>query len=100
MGGPAIARNRFSPPAAAGGGGGGNGINTVNYHTVTAGELAAKSFNLSAVPTGIAISDMIGGGPLEAGVDYNLVGAAFSWNGLGLDGIIAEGDVVRVTFQV
>jgi hypothetical protein len=65
------------------------------YHTVTALELAAKQFNLSSAPT-IQFADVCDGAPLQNAVDYSIAGAIFSWNGLGLDGIIAEGDVIRI----
>lgn len=140
MGGPGVARNRFSPPAASGGGGGAapdiqdegilivpaatflnfigagvtvtpngagadvtipggggsTGLNFVVEHTVTALELAAKQFNLPAAPASPLFADMIGGGPLSNGSDFNVVGLVFDWNGLGLDGIINQGDVVRI----
>ncbi len=65
------------------------------YHTVTALELAAKQFTLSSAPT-IQWADVVSGPPLENAVDYQVAGNIFSWNGLGLDGIVAEGDVIRV----
>jgi len=99
MAGLGLPRNRFSPKPDAGGGGGGSGIDTVEYHTVTAGELAAKQFNLLAAPTSVDFSDMVGGGPLHEGVDYSLAGVVYDWNGLGLDGVIAEGDIVRIAYD-
>lgn len=138
MGGPGIARNRFSPPAGSGGGGGtapdiqdegvlivpaatflnfvgpgvtvtpngagadvaipggSTGLNFVVEHTVTGPELANKQFNLPAAPATPVFADVIGGTALSNGADFTIVGLVFGWNGLGLDGIINEGDVVRI----
>jgi hypothetical protein len=72
----------------------------VEYHTVTALELAAKQFNLGSAPITPANvqADVVDGAVLGFSTDFSVVGSVFSWNGLGLDGVIAEGDVVRLVY--
>ena len=84
------------------GGGGGGGYSNVDYHQITAPELAAKQFNLSGIPANpaLALADVIGGGPQEYLVDYTIVGNVFSWNGLALDGVLIVGDRIRIAFSV
>lgn len=77
-------------------------INTVIMHTVTAPELAAKQFNLPTAPpdTSKLIVDVHQGpAALVFGSDYTVAGAVFSWNGLGLDGLIAAGDKIRIVYN-
>lgn len=79
----------------------GGGFSVVNYHTVTAPELAAKQFNLPSAPgtPALAMVDVIGGSSQQITVGYNIVGVVFSWNGLSLDGIIGVGDVIRTAYN-
>src|SRR5262245_51202487 len=99
-------RSRLSPPAGTSGGGGGppfpGTLDTVFYHTVSAPEAAAKQFNLPTVPpdTGKLVVDIHQGPPaLLYNVDYTTIGLVFDWNGLGLDGLLAAGDTVRVIYN-
>lgn len=84
------------------GGGGGSGYSNVDYHTITAPEAAAKAFNLAALPANpaLALVDLIDGPAQQIGVDYDITGVVFDWNGLGLDGVLITGDVVRVAYSV
>ncbi|MDX1921457.1 MAG: hypothetical protein SFU25_12080 [Candidatus Caenarcaniphilales bacterium] len=71
------------------------------FHTVTAPELAAKQFLLPVAPPlpGNVVVDMHRGAPcLLNGVDFNIVGLVFDWNGFGLDGIIKVGDTIRLLY--
>lgn len=82
------------------GGGGGGSTENVEYHTVTSGEETAKQFTLSNTPTvgGNTLVDIITGGPQQLTVDFTITGNVFDWNGLGLDGILTAGDVVRLHY--
>lgn len=101
MGGPAIARNRFSPPAATGGGGGGSGLTVVQFQTLDAGMIAAKQFTLPSAPpdVNLVLVDLLDGSPaLKRGVHFQISGTTFSWNGLLLDGLLSVGDTFRVAW--
>ncbi|MBQ9564411.1 MAG: DUF2793 domain-containing protein [Synergistaceae bacterium] len=72
-------------------------------HVLTAGEVAAKSFNLSnAVATGKETSVLLSacGVVQVAGTDFAVSGKAVSWTGKGLAEIdLAAGDVFVVSYQ-
>ena len=69
----------------------------LEYHTITGGEAAAKQFTLSATPltANKTMVDIITGGPQNFGTDFTITVNVFDWNGLGLDGILTTGDIVR-----
>jgi len=79
----------ISPPA---------GTEALEYHLVTAGEEAAKQFTLSATPATAAktLVDIIGGTSQQFGVDFTITGDVFDWSGFSLDGLLTDGDVVRL----
>jgi len=76
------------------------GINNVVYHEVTAGEEVLKSFTIPSAPIteNKTLVDIVGGSTQEYSVDFTLSGTTFNWSGLGLDGELTEGDVVRLQF--
>lgn len=77
---------------------GSSGLN-FEYHTVTAAEAAAKSFLLLKDPAGGQVCiDIIEGTSQKPGIDYAIDGKSVSWDGLGLDGLIEAGDVVRCIY--
>lgn len=65
------------------------------YHTLTGGEILAKQFNLSTSPTEYW-ADVVHGPSLNVGTDFTIVGNVFGWAGLGLDGVLSAGDIIRV----
>lgn len=71
-------------------------------HVVTAGEIAAKGYQLAPVPadpTRVTV-DLIGTGPKYFGVDFTVDTLGFlSWSGLAMDGHIYDGDVLRVQYS-
>ncbi len=79
---------------------GGGAITNVEYHTITAPEASAKQFTLINTPTTVAntLCDIITGGPQAFTLDFTIVGNVFDWNGLGLDGILDTGDIVRLNY--
>lgn len=85
---------------AGGGGGGSNGSFVPEYHDITAGEETAKQFNLSNVPDDPTevIVDVLNGSSLKPIVDYTISGSVFNWSGLGVDGILAENDCIRIIY--
>jgi len=88
------------------GGGGGSSVISVSgewkveYHTVTALEHTAKQFSMSETPSDNdqVLVDMLNGSTQQNAVDYNITGAIFDWNGLGLDGVINIGDIIRLAY--
>lgn len=79
--------------------GSGGGLNFAIEHPITLAELSAKQFSLPSAPGALPFfADIINGAPLRNGVDYTISGNIFSWSGLGLDGVVAAGDVIRVVW--
>jgi hypothetical protein len=77
---------------------GSSGLN-FEYHTVTAAEIASKSFLLLKDPAGSQVCiDIIEGTSQQPNTDYLISGKQVSWDGLGLDGVLEEGDIVRCIY--
>lgn len=76
------------------------GTENLIYHTVTAGEEAAKQFTLTTAPADATkvLVDVIGGTSQQYLVDFTIAGSNFSWSGLGLDGLLVENDIVRIKY--
>lgn len=78
----------------------GAGTENVEYRTISSGEAAAKALTLSfgpLVPANVTL-DTIGGTSQIYSVDYTVSGTTLSWNGLGLDGLLSAGDVLRIQY--
>lgn len=77
------------------------GTRQVEYITISLAQEAAKAVTLGATPDTSAkvILDVIGGTSQEFGTDYTVTGTSLDWNGLGLDGILAENDVLRIIYD-
>lgn len=74
----------------------------VEYRTITAGEEAAKSLTLEhsvTEPTEFLFDIRNGGGTQFPDADFRLEGNSVAWDGLSLDGLLAEGDMVRLVYQ-
>lgn len=71
------------------------------FRTLSSIEAAAKSLTLAQTPSipGEILVDAIGGSAQEWAVDYTVSGAVLSWSGLGLDGVLATGDKLRVFYH-
>lgn len=68
--------------------------------TITAGMVSAKQFSLVGTPKsgqGILLVPQEGVPQIE-GIDYTVSGQIISWNGLGLDGVIEDGDVIEIYY--
>lgn len=69
------------------------------YLTLTAENIAEKQVALSKVPaSGVISLDVIGGTTQLLGGDFVLLGRLANWDGLGLDGLLEEGDILRVMY--
>jgi len=81
---------------------GGSGFSqTIETRTISAPEDVAKQLTLIAMPaTPAEVVLEIGGAPSQIYMDdYSVTGAILSWSGLGLDGILATGDRVRIIYE-
>ena len=67
---------------------------------MTLGEITAKQFTMAATPVSVTkvLCDIIGGTTQVYTLDFIITGNIFSFNGLGLDGILNTGDVVRLFY--
>lgn len=72
----------------------------VEYRTLTGGEIAAKQLTLAATPfnANYVIVDLVGAGAQIFNVDFTVASATLGWSGLGLDGVLIAGDVLRVQY--
>lgn len=72
----------------------------VEYRTITSGEATAKQLTLAFTPNVAAnvMLDVVGGTAQISSVDYSVSGAVLTWNGLGLDSLLAAGDVLRIHY--
>jgi hypothetical protein len=72
----------------------------VQYITVSAPQAVAKAVTLSAAPTvpSKTLVDMLQGDAQIYGVDYTVSGTTLSWSGLGLDGVLTTGDILRIVY--
>lgn len=77
-----------------------DGIFKVEYRTISAGEATAKALSLahSPVAVGEVMVDVIGGTAAFYSDDFIVSGSTLSWNGLGLDGLLAAGDKLRISY--
>lgn len=77
-----------------------SGSFNVEYRTLTGGEITAKELTLTATPTTAlkVIVDLISGCAQIYGTDFSVSGNILTWNGLGLDGVLIAGDVLRVQY--
>lgn len=93
----------FSVAMGGGGGGGGGGTSsTIERHTVSAGEAAAKQFTLLATPADVlgVVAFIPNGIPQLAPGDFIITGGnVFDWNGKDLDGVLLAGDTVQLIYN-
>lgn len=86
----------------SGGGGGSSAEQIVQYITLTSADETNKSVTLSNTPLNAdkVMLDPVGGPAQQYGVDFTVSGTTLSWASLGLDGILEEGDVLRISYMV
>lgn len=79
----------------------GGGDYNVNKFTLNATDISNKTVTLSQAPT--TASDtravVINGIEQEYGADFTVSGTTLSWNGLGLESLLADGDRLIVVFN-
>lgn len=67
--------------------------------TLTASEIVNKELTLSYPIAGTTcLVDIVGGSTQQSGIDFLVSGNTISWNALGLEGNVAEGDTLRILF--
>jgi hypothetical protein len=75
----------------------------VEEFTLSSTDITNKKITLTYTPVNqnYVTLDVIGGGVQDNGIDYivNTATKEVSWSGLGLDGILEAGDVIRVTYS-
>lgn len=74
----------------------------VEPRTLTALEAANKEITLDNTPpdpTKVTL-DIVSGTSQEYGTDYTVAGDVLSWDGLGLDVTLHEGDKIRVIYPL
>jgi len=78
-------------------------VDVVEEFTLTSTDITNKKVTLTYTPVNgnFVRLDVIGGGAQDNGVDFsvNATTKELSWSGLGLDGILEAGDVLRVTYN-
>lgn len=75
----------------------------IEDHVVTSGDISSKSITLTHATTDtnkVALT-VYGGVPQNIGTDYTCTNSTMvSWNGKGLDGVIAAGEEVRLIYPI
>jgi len=74
-----------------------SGTQIVEYKTLDATDISNKLITIPTTPSDVSkvILDVIKGSSQQYGVDFNVSGTTLNWNGLGLDGELNIGDVLR-----
>jgi hypothetical protein len=72
----------------------------VEFRALTAGEVAAKQLTLAATPadSNKVMVDVITIGPQYFPTDYTVALNILNWNGLGMDGLVVAGDLLRIHY--
>lgn len=69
-------------------------------HILILSDVENKEFTISpspVVPSEVVV-DIVGGSPQRFGEDYEIIGDKFNWDGLGLDGTLSIGDIIRLAY--
>lgn len=74
----------------------------VENRTITATEASNKFVTLANTPTAPTkvTLDIVSGTPQKYGTDFTVIGNQLSWNGLGLDVTLGEGDDIRIIYPL
>lgn len=74
----------------------------MEQHTLSGGEITAKSFQLTTLPSDSSqVSLTVLGGVLQTyAVDYSVTDTTVGWSGLGLDGWVLAGEIVQLSYPV
>jgi hypothetical protein len=73
----------------------------VDNFTLNGTDISNKFVTLSGTPTTASgtILNIVGGVVQDYSVDFTITGDQLSWNGLGLDGVLASGDKLIVQYN-
>ena len=72
----------------------------IEYITLSPADILAKQISLALTPVApneVSL-DFYGGSIGWVGVDFTVVGNLLQWNGLGMDGFVAAGDQIRISY--
>jgi hypothetical protein len=77
-----------------------DGVQQVEYRTISAGEITAKQLTLAFTPAlaGKTMVDVIGGSAQHYGVDFIVSSNVLDWDGLGLEFELNANDVIRINY--
>ena len=69
---------------------------------ISAAQAAAQAVVLTNTPGDVnkTILDIVSGTSQRFGVDFTVAGNVLSWAGFSLETVLAEGDVIRVTYVI
>jgi hypothetical protein len=72
----------------------------VEYFTLTLGEIISGEVILAETPAfpSRVLLNVYGASPSFYSLDFTVAGNVLSWTGLGLDGLLAPGDVLQVIY--
>lgn len=81
--------------------GGGGSSYSVNRVTLNSTDILNKYVTLTGIPTtpSDTILNIVGGVIQEYTADYTVIGNQLSWNALGLEALLASGDILLVQFS-
>ena len=79
----------------------GGGSYNVEKKTLTGADITNKTVTLSQTPTTLALTRLIVITGLEQdyGTDFTVSGTTLSWNGLGLESLLASGDKLVIVYN-
>jgi hypothetical protein len=82
--------------------GAGGGVLKSELITLSSTDIANKQLTFSEIPYEESAIQLIPvGGPVQVlFLDYVISGSVVNWGGLGLDGILAEGDQIQIFYQL
>lgn len=78
-----------------------NGPLRVEHRVITEAEASDNALNLSLMPANsdyVAV-DIVGGVPQLNGIDFSVSGSRIDWSIGDLNGLIANGDIIRITYS-
>jgi hypothetical protein len=70
----------------------------VTYIYITPAIIASKTIPLPISNIYSVAINVVNGSSINNGLDFSVVGNLISWDGLGLDGVLAEGDMLRIIY--
>lgn len=80
---------------------GGASTTKIEKFTLSSGQISAKQLTLSSIPSSPSTSVvLVEGGPNQLfTTDYTISGNVLSWNGLGLESLLAAGEQLQIIYN-